>query len=54
MTILTDISAIYISNEGQDMKTTQSMVQGFLETLHAVLKYVSEIVRKALQVGAVC
>ena len=37
-------------NGGDDIKSSTAMLQALLEVLHHVLKYVSEVVRKALQV----
>jgi len=38
-------------NSSVDNKVVLSMLQTLLETLHSLFKYVSDFVRKALQVG---
>jgi hypothetical protein len=38
-------------NREVDSKVVLSMLQTLLETLHGLFKYVSDFVRKALQVG---
>ncbi|XP_053386677.1 serine/threonine-protein kinase ULK4-like isoform X1 [Mercenaria mercenaria] len=53
-TIFFEVSAACFEgedNSGVDSKVVLSMLQTLLETLHGLLKYVSDFVRKALQVG---
>ncbi|KAK3602625.1 hypothetical protein CHS0354_034209 [Potamilus streckersoni] len=50
-TLFFEVSAASFEGDegGGDTKTATSMLQVLLETLHGIFKYVSEIVRKALQ-----
>ncbi|XP_052237565.1 serine/threonine-protein kinase ULK4-like isoform X3 [Dreissena polymorpha] len=53
-TIFFEVSAACFAGEDQagvDSKVVLSMLQTLLETLHGLFKYVSDFVRKALQVG---
>ena len=52
-TLFFEVSAACFEGEdnGGDSKTVLSMLQTLLETLHGLFKYVSDFVRKALQVG---
>lgn len=52
-TLFFEVSAACFEGEdsGGDNKTVLSMLQTLLETLHGLFKYVSDFVRKALQVG---
>lgn len=44
------VSDLCLGNQGQDLKTAHSMLQLLLDLLHTILRYVSDVVRKALQV----
>ncbi|KAK3093040.1 hypothetical protein FSP39_010415 [Pinctada imbricata] len=49
-TLFFDVStACFESDEHSDNKSALSMLQTLLDTLHGIFKYVSEVVRKALQ-----
>ena len=51
--IFTDICAICLATDvatGTDPKAAGAMLLSLLDTLHAILKFVSDVVRKALQV----
>lgn len=53
-TIFFEVSAACFDgedNSGVDSKVVLSLLQTMLETLHGLFKYVSDFVRKALQVG---
>ena len=52
-TLFFEVSAACFEGEdsGGDSKTVLAMLQTLLETLHSLFKYVSDFVRKALQVG---
>ncbi len=52
-TLFGDVAGICMnSEENADMKGPMNMLLTLLETLHSVLKHVSDVVRKALQVSA--
>ena len=48
-----EVAGLVLSAEssGSDLKAPSAMLMSLLDTLHAVLKFVSDVVRKALQVG---
>ena len=49
--LFVEIAAICLSSDANvDMKAPSVMLLSLLDTLHAVLKFVSDVVRKALQV----
>ena len=49
ISVFTEVSAVCLQSD-TDMKTPAAMLMSLLDTLHAVLKHVSDVVRKALQV----
>ena len=49
--LFVEVSAICLNNDDNtDLKAPMNMLSLLLDVIHSVLKYVSEIVRKALQV----
>ena len=50
-TLFFDVTTACLDTEDHaDNKVAHSMLQNLLDTLHSMFKYVSEVVRKALQV----
>ena len=51
LSMFIEVTAICMNTDPNvDLKSPLNMLQLLLDTLHATLKYVSEVVRKALQV----
>jgi serine/threonine-protein kinase ULK4 len=49
--IFLEVAILCLEEEEKvDLKTASAMLQTLLDTLHGMLKFVSEVVRKALQV----
>ncbi len=52
-TLFFDVWSVCVegSDGGRDVKMANATLQMLLETLHNIFKYVSDVVRRALQVG---
>lgn len=51
--LLGEVALMYVSGQAsEDQKALGAVLMSLLDALHGILKYVSEVVRKALQVSS--